>query len=104
MAAKQSMVGLCFQGLVDNLDIEEIGPLMNTAGILSTKSEIELKNKGTRKQQVRFIIKEVKQHPSGDELFKDCLQKSKHLQGHQKLLSLLYSAGPSCTSTYRLNI
>ena len=100
MAAKQSIVGLHFQGLVDNLDIEEIAPLMSTVGILSTKSEVELKSKGTRKQQVRFIIKEVKQHPSGDDLFKDCLQRSNHLQGHQKLLSLLYSAESSYTGMY----
>ena len=99
MAAKQSIVGLHFQCLVDNLDIDKITPLMSTSGILSSKSEEELKNKGTRKQQVRFIIKEVKQHPSGDELFKGCLQKSDHLQGHQKLLSLLYSIEPSCTGT-----
>ena len=60
MAAEQSIVGSHFQDLIDNLDIEVIAPLMRTTGILSTKTEVELKNKGTRKQQVRFIIREVK--------------------------------------------
>ena len=92
MAAKhQGIIGSHFQDLVDNLEITVIAPLMRTAGILSAESEIELHNKATRKQQIRFIINQVKlKHPSGDDLFKDCLERSKHLEGHQKLLSLLY--------------
>ena len=84
-------VGTHFKELVDNLDINLIAPLMRIAGILSAESEKELQDKITRKQQLRFIIKKVKQHPSGDYLFENCLQKSKHLQGHQNLLSILYS-------------
>ena len=93
MATKQCIIGSHFQDLVDNVDIKIIAPLMKNAGILSTESEVELENKITRNQKVRFIISNVKLHPSGDHLFKECLEKSKHLQGHQQLLSILYSKG-----------
>ena len=89
-AKQQNNIGLHFYNLVDNLDIEVITPLMRTTGILSAESEVELHGKVTKKQQVRFIVKEVKQQPSGEDLFKNCLEKSKHLEGHQKLLSILY--------------
>ena len=97
MATKQCIIGSHFQDLVDNVDIELIAPLMKNAGILSTESEVELENKITRNQKVRFIISKVKLHPSGDQLFKECLEKSKHSQGHQRLLSVVYSkAGMEC--------
>ena len=91
MATKQCIIGSHFQDLVDNVDIKLIAPFMKDAGLLSAESEVELENKGTRKQQVRFIISKVKLHSSGDHLFKECLEKSKHSQGHQQLLSILYS-------------
>ena len=91
MANKQSIIGSHFQDLVDHVDVELIAPIMKTVGILSAESESELQDKATRKQQVRFMINKVKLHPSGDQLFKECLEKSRHSQGHQKLLSLLYN-------------
>ena len=96
MATKQKdTVGLYFQDLFENLNIEVVAPLMRAAGLLSVESEVELLNKGTRKQQVRFIIKEVKQHFSGENLFKNCLKKSEDLEGHQKLLLRLYTESQS---------
>lgn len=97
MATKQHIIESHFQDIVDNLDIKLIVPLMRTTGILSAESEVELESKITQKQRVRFIIhKTVKPHPSGDRLFKECLEKSKHSQGHQKLLLLLYGGSESC--------
>ena len=97
MAAKQCIIGSHFQDLVDNVDIKLLAPLMKDAGILSAESEVELENKITKKQKVRFIINKVKLHPFGDNLFKECLEKSKHSPGHHQLLSVLYSkAGMEC--------
>ena len=91
MATRHCIIGSHFQDLYDHVKIKLIAPLMKDAGILSAESEVELESKITKKQQVRFIINKVKLHPSGDHLFKECLEKSKHSQGHQRLLLILYS-------------
>ena len=88
---KQSIIGSHFVDLVDHVDVELIAPIMKAAGILSAENESELQGKATRKQQVRFMINKVKLHSSGDQLFKECLEKSRHSQGHRKLLLLLYN-------------
>ena len=98
MTTKQKdTVGLYFQDLFENLNIEVVAPLMRAAGLLSVESEVELLNKGTRKQQVRFIIKEVKQHSAGESLFKNCLKISEDLEGHQKLLLRLFTESQSAS-------
>ena len=90
MAVKQHIIDSYFQEIFDNIDTKLIVPFMRTVGILTTENETEIGRKTTRKQQVKFIIDKIKRHPTGDHLFEDCLEKTKHVPGHQKLLQLLY--------------
>ena len=75
---------------MDNINIKLIIPLLTTSGIILDDDQVELK-KLPKRSAVAFLLQKVRDHCNGNFLFKDCLAKTSELQGHQKLLSILYS-------------
>ena len=67
-----------------------------TSGIISASDHSQLKEKS--KKSVKFILRKVKSLDDGDALLKDCLTKSSGSQGHQRLLSILYTKDSSSGS------
>ena len=89
MAKGPSRFDVYYQDIFDNIDVKLIAPLLVDSGIISASEQSELKGKS--KKSVRLIRRKVKSHSNGEALFKDCLTKSSESQGHQNLLSILYS-------------
>ena len=85
-----------FQDIFDNIDVELIAPLLVTSGIISASDQTKLKEKS--KKSVKFILRKVKSLDDGDALLKDCLTKTSGSQGHQRLLSILYTKDSSSGS------
>ena len=85
-----------FQDIFDNIDVELIAPLLVTSGIISSSDQTKLKEKS--KKSVKFILRKVKSLDDGDALLKDCLTKTSGSQGHQRLLSILYTKDSSSGS------
>ena len=85
-----------FQDIFDNIDVEIIAPLLVTSGIISASDQTKLKEES--KKSVKFILRKVKSLDDGDALLKDCLTKTSGSQGHQRLLSILYTKDSSSGS------
>ena len=85
-----------FQDIFDNIDVELIAPLLVTSSIISDSDQAQLKEKS--KKSVKFILRKVKSLDDGDALLKDCLTKTSGSQGHQRLLSILYTKDSSSGS------
>ena len=80
----------CFQDILDNLNIKLIAPFLTTSGVILADDLAELVNL-PKKSAVTFLLQKLKDHNNGIVLFKDCLAKTSESQGHQKLLSIMYS-------------
>ena len=89
MASKLPHFDSHFQDILDNIDIKLIAPFLRTLEIVSAEDQVELEKK-SKKQAVKFMLRKVKEHVNGDSLFKNCLKKTNHSEGHLKILSLVY--------------
>ena len=86
-----------FQEILNNLSIELIAPLLTRSGIISADDQAELKKK-SKKPAVKFVLQKVRDHDSGNLLFKECLANTSESQDHRNLVSILYSSESKDTS------
>ena len=85
-----------FQEILTKLNVEAIIPLLKNAAVLSPE-DIGNLNKGEKKAAVKMILRKVKSHSNGDELFKSALeQSSKQVNDHKDLLLILYKTQGTC--------
>ena len=90
MATNCNHLDSCFQCIVDNIDVELIAPCLSTHNIISAEEQVELKSIFEKAEQVKLILEKIKSHPSGYDLFKDCLETAS-CEGHQTLILDVYS-------------
>lgn len=78
-----------FESVNENLNVEPIAQILFELGVLSLQDHVKVINL-SQKSAVKFIVKRLKSHKSGNEKFQQALQKSKEHHGHQVILSVLY--------------
>ena len=61
--------------------------------MISVEDQVELEKK-SKKQVVKFILRKLRHHVNGDNVFRNCL-KTIQSEGHQKILLLVYKMNNS---------
>ena len=104
MAAKgHDRFGPHFEDIFSNIDVKLITPFLTTLGLILVEDETKLEEKS--RKSVKFMLRKVRGHDKGDDLFKDCLIKtSGSSQGHQKLLKILYDPKDSSSGNFTIHI
>ena len=83
-----------FQVVLENLDIDQIVPILLDFELLSPQDHEKLVKK-SGKPAVKIIINKAKEHAEGAELFQYALEETREHKGHRKILSVLFTAGSS---------
>jgi len=78
-----------FKDVLENLDVDCIVPILVDLKLLLSKDCAKLANK-SGKPAVKLIINKAREHDNGAELFQHALIKSFEIEGHQRILSLLF--------------
>ena len=93
-----------FQDILNNLNIKLIASWLATSGIISADDQAQLERKCGKRSAVKFVLRKVRNHDNGNVLFKKCLINTCDSQGHQNLVSILYSSKDTSLDCYKFYI